>query len=221
MKSAFAILALLPSAFAAVFITAPVGSTSWPAGQKQTISWQDNGQGYKLADFGSAKVGIYAGNAQQQTQLQAISDNVNMATTSSIEFTPDAGIGPDSNEYFVRIESLTMKDPGAPQFPALAFSAKFAMTGMKGTFAPAVQAQIDGQSSAPLAGASSAAPAGSSSSAAASSTSKPASSSSASASKTGSTTASATGAAASNAAGSLSGPVFPAMIAAVAAFMFL
>ncbi|ESK94824.1 hypothetical protein Moror_14217 [Moniliophthora roreri MCA 2997] len=34
----------------------------------------------------------------------------------------------------------------------LAFSAKYQMDGMSGQFSPAVQAQIDGQSTAPLAG---------------------------------------------------------------------
>ncbi|KAH8833884.1 hypothetical protein DL96DRAFT_1578722 [Flagelloscypha sp. PMI_526] len=124
MVSALAVLALLPSAaLANVFLPS-------------------------LADFGNAKVSIYAGNSQQQTSLQTISESVNVATTSSIQFTPDPKIGPNANEYFVRVESLALKDAASPQFPALAFLAKFTMAGMTGEFSDAVKAQIAGQATA-------------------------------------------------------------------------
>ena len=45
-----------------------------------------------------------------------------------------------------------MKDPTQPQYPALAFSAKFQLTGMTGTFTPAEQSQINGASSLPIGG---------------------------------------------------------------------
>jgi hypothetical protein len=138
-------------ALATVFVTSPVASTTFHGGQPATISWQDNGTPPLLQDFGNAKVSIYAGNAQQQTSLQLIVPSVNVATTSSIQFTPEANIGPNSNEYFIRIESLGAKDPLNPQFPALSFSAKFTLDNMSGTFTPDVQAEIDGQSTAPLA----------------------------------------------------------------------
>jgi len=51
---------------------------------------------------------------------------------------------------FIRFESLAFKDPKQPQFPALAFSAKFELTGMNGKFTPEVQQQIDGASSLPI-----------------------------------------------------------------------
>ena len=51
---------------------------------------------------------------------------------------------------FIRFESLAFKDPKQPQFPALAFSAKFELTGMNGKFTPEVQSQIDGASSLPI-----------------------------------------------------------------------
>jgi len=153
-SQSFAVLALaVAPALATVFVTSPVASTTFHGGQSATISWQDNNAAPSLQDFGNAKVSIYAGNAQQQTSLQLIVPSVNVATTSSVQFTPDATIGPNSGEYFVRIESLTAKDPLNPQFPALSFSAKFTLDNMSGTFTPAIQAQIDGQSTAPLAAA--------------------------------------------------------------------
>lgn len=190
-SSAVLILTLVSAAYAELFITAPVGSTTLTGGQEATISWQDNGVSPTLAEFGDAKVSVYAGNALQQTQLQEIVASVNVASTSSIQFTPDASIGPNSAEYFIRFESLNLKDAGAPQFPALAFSAKFTMSGMSGTFNSAVQAQIDGQSTAPLAGQTSAA------SSATGSVSASTTARSSSASASGSTTRSASSSAAS------------------------
>jgi len=152
----FVLLALSAGAFANVFITSPVASSTFTGNQHATISWQDDGAQPSLTSFGPAKVSIYAGNAQQQTLLQTIVPSVDVSTTSSVQFTVDPSIGPNSNEYFVRIESISLKDAKAPQYPALAFSAKFTMNGMTGVFSQAVLSQIAGQSTAPLAGATSA-----------------------------------------------------------------
>ncbi|KAG5723893.1 hypothetical protein E4T56_gene9803 [Termitomyces sp. T112] len=151
------LLALSASALGNVFITSPTASTTFVAGQQATINWQDDGMTPSLKDFGPAKVSVYAGNAQQQTSLQLVIPSVDVSTTQSIQFTPDPSIGPNSNQYFIRVESLNLKDSAAPQYPALAFSAKFTMNGMTGTFSNSVIDQINGQSTAPLAGATSAA----------------------------------------------------------------
>lgn len=149
------VASLASSAFATIFITSPVATSTFTGGQKASVTWQDDGKAPSLASWGLAKVSIYTGNANQQTSLQEITNSVNVSAINSIEFTPNAAIGPNSKEYFVRIESLSLKDAASPQYPALAFSAKFQMNGMSGTFSPAIQAQIDGQSTAPLAGSSS------------------------------------------------------------------
>ncbi|KAF8843538.1 hypothetical protein BDN67DRAFT_860746, partial [Paxillus ammoniavirescens] len=149
-RSVLVPLALAASALANLYITSPIATTTFTAGQQATISWQDNGQSPTLFQFGNATFAIYVGNAIQQTPLQTIVTNVNVSTTSSLVFTPDGTIGPDSSEYFVRVTSLTFMDPTQPQFPQEAFSAKFTMTGMTGTFNSSIQAQIDGQSTAPI-----------------------------------------------------------------------
>jgi hypothetical protein len=153
-------LALSASAMANVFITSPTAAMSFTAGQDATITWQDDGKSPSLKDFGPAKISIYAGNSIQQTSLKTLSESTDVSTTSSLTFKPDASIGPNSNEYFIRIESLALKDAAAPQFPALAFSAKYQMSGMTGAFSKEVSDQIAGQSTAPLQGAT-AAPSGS------------------------------------------------------------
>jgi len=178
------LLALSASAFATVYTTSPTATTTFTGGKQATISWQDDGKAPTLKDFGPAKVSIYAGNAQQQTLLQQIIPSVDVGTTQSIQFTVDATIGPNSSEYFIRFESLSLKDAAAPQYPALAFSSKFTMNSMTGTFSQTVLDQIKGQSTAPLAGAT-AAPTGASSTGTTATSASKTSSSSATGTKAG------------------------------------
>jgi hypothetical protein len=154
--AALFLLALASSTQATVFLTAPVASTSFTGGQDATLTWQDDGAAPSLKDFGPAKIFLSTGNAIQQTNLQTISQSTDVGTVNSLTFKVDPTIGPNSNQYFIRIESIATKDLLAPQFPALAFSAKFTLSSMTGTFSSTVQAQIDGQSTAPLAGATTA-----------------------------------------------------------------
>ena len=60
-----------------------------------------------------------------QLSLQVLSRSTNITKESELSFIPDATIGPNSGEYFIRMESLSLKDPSQPQLPALVFSAKF------------------------------------------------------------------------------------------------
>lgn len=150
---AFIVVALASASLAKIFTTAPVASTTYSGGKEAQIRWQDDGSAPSLKDFGPAKVSIYVGNQLQQTSLQLINGSVDVSTESQLTFTVDPSIGPNSGEYFIRFESLGLKDPDAPQFPALAFSAKFTLDSMTGNFSDAVKAQIAGQSTAPLGGA--------------------------------------------------------------------
>ncbi|KAK0498730.1 hypothetical protein EDD18DRAFT_1070313 [Armillaria luteobubalina] len=175
--SALVLFGLATSALATVYITDPVGSTVWNAGDTVTVSWQDDGTSPTLAAFGASKFAIAVGNSLQQTTLQVIAENVNVATTSTLQFIPSANIGPAGDEYFIRVDSNSLKDANNSQYPALSFSAKFTINGLSGSFNSSVQAEIDGQSTAPLAGSStsasgSSASSGASTTKAASSTSK-------------------------------------------------
>jgi hypothetical protein len=142
-------LALASSVFASVSIVQPVATSVLNGGQQATIQWQESGTAPSLAQFGPSKVSIYTGNSQQQTSLQLINPSVDVSTTSSVSFNVDPTIGPNSDQYFVRIESISLKDPNQPNFPALAFSAKFTLANMSGTFSADVLAQISGSPPAP------------------------------------------------------------------------
>ncbi|KAG7451676.1 uncharacterized protein BT62DRAFT_441885 [Guyanagaster necrorhizus] len=153
-SSAFVLFGLTTSVLATVYITDPISSTVWNAGNNVTVSWEDDGTSPTLEEFGAAKFAIAVGNSQEQTTLQVIAENVNVATVSSLQFIPSANIGATSNEYFIRVDSNDLKDANNSAIPALSFSAKFTIDGMSGSFNSSVQAEIDGQSTAPLAGSS-------------------------------------------------------------------
>jgi len=150
-------LALASSAFAGVFFTSPTASIGFVGGQPANITWQEDNTVPLLTDFGLAKASIYAGNSEQQTSLQLISDSIDVSNPLFLAFTPDASIGPNAAQYFIRFESLSLKDPNDPTIPALAFSHVFTMSGMTGVFNAEVQSQIDGQSTAPIGGTAAAA----------------------------------------------------------------
>jgi hypothetical protein len=150
-SKALVILASISAALAVPYITLPVASTTYEAGKNATVKWQDDGKEPSLAKYGPCKISIYAGNALQQTSLQSITNNIDISKESELSFVPDATIGPNSSEYFIRIESIDLKDAAQPQYPAMAFSSKFTLSGMTGTFSRAVLDQISGQSTAPLA----------------------------------------------------------------------
>jgi len=152
--SALVVASLAASALATVYVTNPVNATTFSGGATATISWEDDGNSPSLAAFGTAEVGVYVGDATQQTEVQQIVASVNVSTTSTIQFTVNPNAGQDGYYYFIRFQSLGLMDSTNPQFPAEAFSAKFTMTGMTGTFNAIESQQIAGASTAPIGGSS-------------------------------------------------------------------
>lgn len=160
--------ALTGQALAGVFITSPTATTTANGGQGFNVVWQDDGKSPSLATIGPCDISIYAGNVQQQTQLQQLG-TVDVSQTTSLNATINAALGPNFNGYFVRVTSASLKD-SSTGFPYEAFSAKFTLSGMSGTFTSAVQAQIDGASSLGTVGGSATTSAAGSSSTAANAT---------------------------------------------------
>ncbi|KAJ7507341.1 hypothetical protein B0H11DRAFT_1971304 [Mycena galericulata] len=195
-SSAVVALALASSAYAALSFTAPTAAIGFTGGQTANITWVDDGSVPSLQDFGLAKASIYTGNSQQQTSLQLINPSIDVSNPLFLVFTPDPTIGPNGAEYFIRFESLSLKDNTDTAIPALAFSHLFTLSGMTGTFNASVQAEINGQSTAPIGGSAASTPAGTSAPTTGASTPKP-STTPASTKASGSGSASAKSAAAS------------------------
>ncbi|KAI0826135.1 hypothetical protein BC629DRAFT_1586977 [Irpex lacteus] len=219
MFTALVTLALLaPSAFANLAFTQPVATSSWAPGQTVNIVWQDDNNSPKLTDLGTGSFGIYVGGTTTQAQLVHIADSVNVATTSQINFQVPDGFGASYNGYFVRFTSDSCVDKSSSlNFPCEAFSAKFAINNLNGSFNSTIQQIADnGSSSSASAGApaGSSAAAGTSATAAATSASSHASSSGSA--HASSASAKATGAAAANGAAGLFAS--SGVVAAAAAF---
>ncbi|KAJ7045392.1 hypothetical protein C8F04DRAFT_1064638 [Mycena alexandri] len=146
------VLAVASSTYAALSFTSPTQAISFAGGQQANITWIDDGAAPALAQFGLAKASIYAGNSISQTSLLTISESIDVTNPMFLVFTPDASIGPNSDQYFIRFESLALKDAANPAIPALAFSHTFTMSAMTGVFDAEVLSEIAGQSTAPIGG---------------------------------------------------------------------
>ncbi|KAG8711619.1 hypothetical protein FRC08_015677 [Ceratobasidium sp. 394] len=221
--SLFALAAVAPVVLAGPYFTKPITGDKCTAGQPCEIKWQDDGKAPSLAEFGDCYVGLWTGGQQQQTQMQYISPT-NCGSTSSVVFTPDPTVGQNSDQYFIKMVSVNCADPNMPQYKATAYSPKFSLDGMTGSFNQTVMQQIAGAAdpSASAPAPASSAPASSAPASSAAATSAAASTpraSSASASRTG-TAASSTP---SNGAGSIAVAgmgVMGATVAAVLAAIF-
>ncbi|KIJ37053.1 hypothetical protein M422DRAFT_781919 [Sphaerobolus stellatus SS14] len=126
MRSTFVALSILAGqAFAGVFMTNPTASTTAVGGTAFTINWQDDNKTPTLASIGPVEVGIFVGNVIQQTEVFQINASVDVSKVSSLSFTIPTTIGPNSNNYFVRMTSLALPSPEDAKFKYQSFSSKF------------------------------------------------------------------------------------------------
>jgi len=141
---AFTAAASVPQVLAGIFTTSPVATTSCAAGSNCIVSWIDDGKAPNLTAVGLTHIYLSVGSVTQQTNLMEISaPGVDVSKVSSANFTVPATLGPNSNVYFIRYESAALKDANNSAIPYLAFSAKFTLTGMTGTFNATEQSQIN------------------------------------------------------------------------------
>jgi len=143
-SSLFFILVLLAqSSFGAVYITSPIQVTQLVGAGPITVSWQDDGNSPTLSAVGKAAIAIYTGSITQQTFLQMLATDVPIPTTASIVANIDPNIGPSGQYYFIRIISNSLSANSTPPSNYQAFSARFSLTQMGGTFNATVNAQND------------------------------------------------------------------------------
>ncbi|KAG8950121.1 hypothetical protein FRC04_007976 [Tulasnella sp. 424] len=152
--------ALVSQTTATIYVTEPTASTICTAGTACNVRWNDDANVPALATIGPCNIELYTGGVQQQTFLQTIAAGWDVSQYAVATYLPDATVGPNSSMYFVKFTSLTYKDPANPTFPFTAYSAKFTLNGMTGTFNSTVQAQIDGVASSAAAVSTPAAAAG-------------------------------------------------------------
>ncbi|CAE6351572.1 unnamed protein product [Rhizoctonia solani] len=137
--------ALAPAVHAAVFVTNPVSLTVCEGSKPCVVQWKDDGKTPTLAEMGDVTVGLFTGNAQQQTLLQDLGVT-NAATAQEIQFVPNPTVGEDFDRYFIKMTSVNLADAASPQYKTNAFSAMFTLKGMTGKFNETIRAQIAGSS---------------------------------------------------------------------------
>ncbi|GAA6042607.1 hypothetical protein JCM8097_003155 [Rhodosporidiobolus ruineniae] len=139
-----ALAALAPAALAKVYIYKPVEASHYQPGDSFTVSWRDDGTSPSWTSWGASSIGLYTGSATSQTLLATLGHVDDAATTPAMKITIDGGWGPDSDQqYFIRVQSDAGTDATTSD-PLQAFSARFTLSGMTGTFSSAVQAQLAG-----------------------------------------------------------------------------
>jgi len=149
-----AVLAFVAAAFVSqvsgtLYVTQPVASTSVTAGQQGTVAWNDDGNQPILSAIGPCSIDLCTGGVTQQTCLQNISPSLDVSQNAQVSYTPNASIGPNGAYYFIKFTSISLKDSTNPQFPFTAFSAKFTLAGMTGTFNATVSAELAGSAVGP------------------------------------------------------------------------
>ncbi|GJN88905.1 hypothetical protein Rhopal_001876-T1 [Rhodotorula paludigena] len=139
--SSAAVLALsLPAVLAKPFIYKPVAASHYAAGDSFTISWRDDGNAPSWTEFGRTSIGLYSGSSQVQYRLAQVGLIEDASQTSEVRITIDPVWGPDSDQYFIRLDSEAATD--ASGAPLQSFSARFALSGMTGAFPPVVEAAL-------------------------------------------------------------------------------
>jgi Ser-Thr-rich glycosyl-phosphatidyl-inositol-anchored membrane family len=129
-------------------------STTGSGGKKLDIEWQDDGKAPLVtgADWGRIDIFLATGSVNTQFKLAQLASNLS-PSTSSYSATIPANAGPSGKQYFLRFEgSRTDNKTG---YPIMAFSARFQLNGMSGSFNSSISAANQGATD-PITGATSA-----------------------------------------------------------------
>ncbi|KAJ6593775.1 hypothetical protein B0H19DRAFT_1091963 [Mycena capillaripes] len=112
---------------AGVYFIQPASGSTCTGGTPCVLSWLDDGDSPLLDAVGVVTAGLFTG---KQQLVQTIPP-LDVAGLHSIEFTPDAQAGPNSDSYYVAFTSKSAKVNGTDYS---AFSPFFTLTGMSGDF---------------------------------------------------------------------------------------
>ncbi|CAD6916359.1 unnamed protein product [Tilletia controversa] len=128
---AAAVLALTAqSALANIVVHSPVAATKAKGGEALDVNWVDDGKVPTTKQYGDINVFLCTGSSQVQYRLQELKGGVkNTKTSGSWKIDPTAG--PNSDKYFIRFEGTNVAANGSAP---LAFSARFTLSGMTGTW---------------------------------------------------------------------------------------
>jgi len=147
-------LSLVSQALAAIYVTDPVASTNCTASLPCNVTWKDDGLVPSLAAIGNCSIQLCSGGDQTQTCFQTISSSWNV-THTNVTYENNPKDGPNGTYYFLKFRALNYTSPTNPSQPYEAFSSRFTLSGMTGTFNASVMAEITGSQGISVASSSS------------------------------------------------------------------
>jgi len=124
---AFLALDAILFANAEIYVIEPSAGSTCHAGQTCTVVWLDDGESPLLSTIGISTIGLFHGNQQL---VQSITP-ADVSSVHSLNFTPIANAGPNSDTYYLAFQSTTLKVNGSAYS---AFSPFFKLAGMSGSF---------------------------------------------------------------------------------------
>jgi len=135
LSGALVFLATLsPLASAVPVFTSPAAAAPVPGGTSFTVEWKDDGNPPALADLQGYQLFLYSGSGSDPQQLYAAASNGVFSSGNSVAVTVPVGVGGSTtNAYFFGLMS-TATAGGT----ITTYSSRFTLTGMSGTFDPAV-----------------------------------------------------------------------------------
>ncbi|TFK53037.1 hypothetical protein OE88DRAFT_1334691 [Heliocybe sulcata] len=112
---AFTVLCTINIARAELYVASPAAGSTCHAGQPCTVTWLDNGEVPLLSSLGACTVGLYTGSDELLQEIEP----VNPASTLSLQFTPNAAVGPNGDGYYVRFQLDGMSGSTPTQISSL------------------------------------------------------------------------------------------------------
>ncbi|KAJ7925166.1 hypothetical protein B0H13DRAFT_2248879 [Mycena leptocephala] len=112
---------------AGVYFIQPASGSTCTGGTPCVLSWLDDGDSPLLNAVGVVTAGLFHGKQQLVQTLQPL----DVAGVHSVEFTPIAQAGPNSDSYYIAFTSTSANENGTDY---TAFSPFFTLEGMSGSF---------------------------------------------------------------------------------------
>ncbi|KAL5531086.1 hypothetical protein ACEPAG_3962 [Sanghuangporus baumii] len=119
----------LSTVLASIFITHPYQGISCSGGSECTVTWADDGRTPLLADIGPSDFALYQGT---NTLVQQLAAGLDVSQTRVLTFTPNIDAGPNANSYWIKMSSLSAKNPNDTSQPYTSFSGFFTLDNMSG-----------------------------------------------------------------------------------------
>ncbi|SNX83014.1 uncharacterized protein MEPE_01720 [Melanopsichium pennsylvanicum] len=136
-------LAAADTVISTIVVTKPVASTTAHGGKRLSVEWKDDGDSPTRRDWGRVNIYLATGSRDVQYKLDTIASNISY-NANSANYTVDASVGPSGEYYFIRFEGTNSSQAGGN--PPMAFSARFSLDQMSGSFNSTIMSQLSGVS---------------------------------------------------------------------------